>query len=258
MGITVKSSAIQFNHRAPLYEQVKQSILHEIMSQTYTYGERLPSESELAEKYGVSRITVRRTIAELVERGYLSAQQGRGTFVKYKGYSQELLAFNHFSDGNIHHVKRKILSKEYIGADEPLSKALDVPLGTRMVKLHRLFCDTNKPYSLDTAYFLDELYPGIFDLIQDGVSTLKLLNDTYHMKFYKAYKILGVIGSGDEEAALLDCVPGEPLFTVDKTYYDQLDRPVHYSHYLLLGSRCKYTLTVTQDEGDTKVLFHDP
>jgi DNA-binding GntR family transcriptional regulator len=227
------------------------------MSQTYKYGDRLPSETELSEKYGVSRITVRRTIAELVEGGYLSSQQGRGTFVKYDYNPQELRAFNNFTDGHVHHLERKILSKDYIEADRVLAEALDVPLGTKIVKLYRLLSEGGKKYSIDTAYFLDELYPGIFDLLEDNISTLNLLFEKYRVKFYRAYKVLGVVRAGDGEAALLGCVPGEPLFSISKIYYDRLDRPVHYSHYVLLGSRCKYTLEVTNDNADTKVLFED-
>ncbi|GHT69050.1 putative HTH-type transcriptional regulator YurK [Spirochaetia bacterium] len=251
-----KARSLRFNNASPLYEQLKQSILHEIMTDTYKYGERLPSETELSEKYGVSRITVRRTIAELVEGGYLSSQQGRGTFVKYYKNHQELLAFNSFIDNStIYHLERNILSKEYIEADAALGEALDVPQGTSIIKLRRLFLEGGRPYSLDTAYFLDELYPGLFKLLKDNISTLELLNSHYHTKFFKANKSLEAIRAGQDEAALLDCVPGEPLFSVHKTYYDRLDRPVHYSHYLILGNRCKYTLTVTNDDADTKIVF---
>jgi DNA-binding GntR family transcriptional regulator len=253
----IKTTALRSNHASPLYEQLKQAILREIMSETYKLGDRLPSEAELSDKYGVSRITVRRTIAELVEGGYLSAQQGRGTFVKYSRNPQELRSFYNFNDGNIHHLDRKVLTKEYVEADKNLSDVLDVPLGTRMVKLHRLLSEGGKKYSLDTAYFLDELYPGIFPLLQDNISTLDLLAKKYRMKFYRAYKVLGVIQAGDYEASLLGCVSGEPLFSITKVLYDLVDKPVHYSHYMLLGSRCKYTLEVTNDEADTRVLFQD-
>jgi DNA-binding GntR family transcriptional regulator len=248
---------IHFNHASPLYEQVKQSILHEIMNENYKYGDRLPSETELSEKYGVSRITVRRTISELVEGGYLSSQQGRGTFVKYNHDPQELRAFNNFTDGHIYHLERKILSREFMETDASLSQTLDVPLGTKVIKLHRLLSEGAKKYSIDTAYFLDDLYPGIFCLLKDNISTLDLLRTTYHMKFYRAYKVLGVIGAGNEEAALLGCVSGEPLFSISKVYYDRLNKPVHYSHYVLLGSHCKYTLEVTNDESDTKMFFQN-
>jgi DNA-binding GntR family transcriptional regulator len=250
-----KTSVIQFNHASPLYEQVKHSILRKIMNQTYKSGDRLPSEIELSEQYGVSRITVRRTISELVEEGYLSSQQGRGTFIKYDTHPRELRAFNNFTDGHAHHLDRKIISKEFIAADKTLSETLDVPPGTRVIKLYRLLFEGGKQYSIDTAYFLDELYPDIFDLLLDNVSTLELLQNTYQMKFYRAYKILEVIRAGDAEAGLLGCPPGEPLFSVRKTYYDRLDRPVHYSHYCLLGSRCMFTLSVTNDEADTRVVF---
>ncbi|QQO07391.1 GntR family transcriptional regulator [Breznakiella homolactica] len=255
MNSLERQSVIQFNHVSPLYEQVKQSLLHDIMNETYTYGDRLPSEAELSEQYGVSRITIRRTISELAEEGYLSSQQGRGTFVKYHAKTQELRAFNNFEDGNAHHLERKILSKECIEADAGLAEIFEILPGARIVKLRRLFTEAGKEYSIDNAYFPETLYPGIFEKLQDNVSTLDLVKNFYKMNFYKAYKTLGVIRAGDTEAALLKCVPGEPLFSITKVYYDRMDKPVHYSQYLILGTRCKYTLTVNNDEADTKVLF---
>ena len=257
--MTKDESVLQFNNASPLYEQLKQSILHEIVvAENYKYGERLPSEAELAEKYGVSRITVRRTISELAGEGYLSSQQGRGTFVKYRHEAQELRDFSNLMDtGTVIFIERKIISKERIPANEELAKALDIPVGTPLIKLYRLLSESGRRYSLDTAYFIEDLYPGIYDLLGDDVPTLELVKNHFKIKFFKAFKILGVIQAGPEEAALLECVPGEPLFSITKVYYDQFDKPVHYSYYLMLGRRVKYTLTVTNDEADTKMFLQD-
>lgn len=79
----------------PLYLQVVGNIKYAIDSGKYKVGDKIPTEAELGEQYGVSRITVRRAVSELVEAGYLVKQQGRGTFVKS---SRDLMMVQHRTD----------------------------------------------------------------------------------------------------------------------------------------------------------------
>ena len=72
------------NNAVPLYEQLRVALRERLDSGVLDPGERLPSEAELCRKYGVSRITVRRAVDELVEEGILERRQGKGTFVAPK------------------------------------------------------------------------------------------------------------------------------------------------------------------------------
>jgi GntR family transcriptional regulator len=65
----------------PLYERVRQSIAASIADGTHTPGDKLPSESRLAEDLGVNRLTVRRAIEDLARAGVVESRQGSGTFV---------------------------------------------------------------------------------------------------------------------------------------------------------------------------------
>ena len=67
--------------RIPLYYQLENVLREKITSGTFTGGERLPTEIELIEQYGVSRITVRQALSALAEEGLIDRKQGRGTFV---------------------------------------------------------------------------------------------------------------------------------------------------------------------------------
>lgn len=64
-----------------VFIQIKEHIVSEIESGRLNAGDKLPSERELCELFGLSRVTVRRAIAELVAQGVLQTQPGRGTFV---------------------------------------------------------------------------------------------------------------------------------------------------------------------------------
>ncbi|MDI4644068.1 GntR family transcriptional regulator [Cohnella hashimotonis] len=69
------------NPQYPKYQRLKEEIVSWIAGGKYRPGDKLPSENELAEQFGLSRQTVRQSIGELVSEGWLSREQGKGTFV---------------------------------------------------------------------------------------------------------------------------------------------------------------------------------
>jgi DNA-binding GntR family transcriptional regulator len=152
-------------------------------------------------------------------------------------------------------MRSRILSKQVIAADEELAGCLSVGPGTPLIRLHRLMTEKGKPYQIDTAYFVEAQYPGLFPLLEDDVSTFKLMHQQYHIEFAKADKTLGVIRAGVVEAELLKCLPGDPLFSITKVIYDGSGTPVHYSHYLVLGDLCVYTFEVFGEKADTQMHF---
>lgn len=68
----------------PLYLQIKEAILQQIKEKELVAGDKLLSEAQFQKSFKVSRITVRKAIDELVEEGYLTRLQGKGTFVKHQ------------------------------------------------------------------------------------------------------------------------------------------------------------------------------
>ncbi|MEH6887691.1 GntR family transcriptional regulator, partial [Priestia megaterium] len=75
---------INKNSSIPLYYQIKESIKQRIELKEWVVGSTIPSEKKLCELFSVSRLTVRQSIQELVDEGYLSKQRGRGTFILEK------------------------------------------------------------------------------------------------------------------------------------------------------------------------------
>jgi len=101
------------------------------------------------------------------------------------------------------------------------------------------------------------MYPGLQPLLVDNVSTFDIIRTHYGIVFAKAYKTLGAVRAGMENAELLKCVPGDPLFSITKVIYDPNDIPVHYSHYYVLSDRCVYGLMVSGDQTDMELHRQD-
>ncbi len=82
----------------PVYYQIKQSIKNWIINKEFGPGEKILSENELAEKFNVSRLTVRQAISQLTQEGFLISKRGEGTFVTrdenlIRGYQLEFSGF---------------------------------------------------------------------------------------------------------------------------------------------------------------------
>jgi DNA-binding GntR family transcriptional regulator len=215
----------------------------------------------LAEQYGVSRITVRRALAELAGEGYLASRQGRGTFVSFKRVQPHMRTFGGFNESLGDGVKNKssrILSKDIEPADAEVSGKLGIAEGTRVLHLRRVMAEGETPYMLDNAWFIEAMYPRLSEILADDLSTFAIMQERYGIVFARAHKILGVVRAGLEHAQLLGCVPGDPLFSIRKVIYDPQDVAVHYSHYYLLGDRFMYCLDVAGDQPDMELLHREP
>ncbi len=73
---------LESNKKAPLYQQLYDAILNKVRSGEYQVGEKIPSEEQLMTIYGVSRVTVRNAIKQLVDENILIKRHGKGTFVQ--------------------------------------------------------------------------------------------------------------------------------------------------------------------------------
>lgn len=89
---------LNISSEKPLYLQLKEHIKSEINMERYMPGQKLSTETELCEEYGVSRITARRAITDLVEEGVLIKKQGKGTFVREVKHKRELISVGSFSE----------------------------------------------------------------------------------------------------------------------------------------------------------------
>ena len=89
--------ALHADSASPLYRQLMQRIRADIASGVYAVHSRIPSEAELGETYQVSRVTVRKALAELTSEGLLHRMQGKGTYVcapRLKSNLREITSFH--------------------------------------------------------------------------------------------------------------------------------------------------------------------
>jgi GntR family frlABCD operon transcriptional regulator len=238
-----------------LYEQLKLLIKNDIRNNIYKPGQRMPSETELGDLYGVSRITVRRAIKELVNEGLLVCRQGKGTFVEHSKIRSQILDLGGFTETALKPGSRttRILSKTMLEATEQIARYLQIPVGEEVLQVKRLLLEEDSPICIDTAYFPRDIFRDIIYKISDNISTFKLMREEYGIVMKKAYKEFSVAISDIEQSKLLECPPGEPLFSIDKVIYNELGRAVHLSNFVALSSRITYAITIEDNSCNIKI-----
>lgn len=235
--MTTKTPKTERESANPLYSQVVEGIKARIESGAYKINSRIPTEPELCEEYGVSRITVRRAVEELEAEGLLIRRQGKGTFVTEKAAKVAEKAVYSFNEAC--RAMGKEASTRVIGARTEKATAedmagLNLPENSRVVEIDRVrYADgeavllERNHFPMALSYLLESNLKGsIYELLR-----------TYGVKPSWASKKISLIEADENKASLLGIKEGTSLILVQEVVYDQKDRPLHVSHLYVRGER---------------------
>lgn len=223
---------------AALHEHVRNTLLFEIEAGNFSRDSKLPSEAELCRRFGVSRITVRRAVADLESMGMVRRRQGRGTFVTPQRAAIGTMALGGFSDmltGGA--LSRRILRSEVVTADENLASRLGVPVESKVFHLVRLFMIDKIPHSIDDCSYSLERFPGLHKRIDASTSTYKVLRDVYDVEFARFERTIGIAFTDEASSQWLDRPEHDPLITIDKVAQDASGEVIHLSLVQVVPSR---------------------
>lgn len=222
------------------YLQLKEDLMAEIMRGVYKPHDRLPSQRELGTEYGLSHMTVRRAINELISEGVIYAQQGRGLFVAEPKQQAELGPLYSFTEDmrlRGMHASSRVLAASIVGASTMLAHTLRVVVGTPLVYLERLRLADNEPIALQTAYLPHALCPGLLEQKLDDSSLYALLRNHYHLNLADSETAAGADLAGEKESQLLRLnLPAALLVTEQITYLDT-GKPIEFVRSVYRGDR---------------------
>src|SRR5205823_4815861 len=144
--------AIYRNSPLPRYYQLKEIMRERIRLGEWKPGDLIPSERELGETYGISRMTARQAITDLVNEGLFYREQGKGTFVSQHKITQQLIQLTGFTEDIRARGQRpgtKVLSAEMFPADEATAERLRISQGTLIFRLRRLRLADDEPLAIE-------------------------------------------------------------------------------------------------------------
>lgn len=152
---------------APLYRKVKQHIIDQVHSGALKPLDRVPSENELVQEFGVSRMTVNRALRELTNEGLLTRMPGVGTFVAEMHLQGHLIEINNIADEvrqRGHEYANRVLKNEMIKADKEIAEKLGIAVGEEVYHSVILHEEAAQPIQLEDRYVNKRVAPGYGDI----------------------------------------------------------------------------------------------
>lgn len=243
----------------PLYHQIYVILRDQILNGTYRVGGRIPSEHDLAETYGVSRITARRAVDELAAEGVVLRYRGRGTLVAEAPKATTPI------QGNLHgllenliamglQTKVTLLAFGYEVPPEDVRRALDVAAGEEVQKAIRVRHLENAPLSYLTTYVPAQIGRS-FD--RDDLVSLPLLTllERGGVEVTSAEQTITATLADATVAPALEVDIGSPLLGLTRVVRGQGNAPVEYINALYRPDQYQYHITLSRDRSDGESIW---
>ncbi len=242
----------------PLYHQLKNILLDSIESGVWKADQKLPTESELAARFGVSKITVRQAMRDLSEIGYVRREQGRGTFVVFPKLQQGPRELTSFTEEMRRHglaPSSRVLEQRLIPATPGISQILQIPEGSSLFQLKRLRLAGGEPMGVQSAHIPAHLVPGLEDLRFENDSLYEVLHSRHGLRAWTARETHSAVTLGPAEAALLGISAGSPALAGERIGFLSDGRPFEFVLSLMRGDRYNIVLELSKAATTTRVYF---
>ena len=231
------------NSIVPLYQQLADTIRQQIASNELKPGDKMLTEAELSQKFGVSRITVRKAIDQLVEADVVIRKQGIGTFVSEKKLHRimrnRIISFTEMCELNGSIPSTELISADWIKATSTVANYLELSPQEKVIRIVRLRKVEELPVMLEESY-----YPKRAEF---------LLQENLTGSTYQAFRDHGLIPSHGKktfeickatakESELLGTSKNQALLLQKDTVSDQNGEILHFTKLIINSDR--YRLTV--------------
>lgn len=226
--------------KLPKYAVIERDLIEKIQSGALTAGDELPSEADLIEAYGVSRVTVRRAIDELYHQGYIEKMQGKRTCVKGTTKLQELTSISSYTEEIIHHgmtPTRDIIKAELRICTAEEAEKLQLQKADPVFYLERIYYADGQPLCFTRTTLPYRLFMDIETFDFEKNSLYQILEENYHVKILTTSLKLKAVSAYDEIMKYLDVSKDTPLlYSCGLTYgkYKDEEIPIELftTHYL--------------------------
>lgn len=243
----------------PLYRRLCSIVRERVVSGEFGPDERIPAEAQLCREYGVSRITVRKAIDELVREGLLYTRQGKGTFVTAQKLRRRLPRLYSFSE-DMRETGRMPSSTviEFTESDCDGRDAAMLQLtgdGRRVFRLMRVRRADGVPILLETTIVPANLCPGLDEHDLAVGSLYSLLRDGYGLELNDAEETYEVTLLRSAEARLLDCPGGTPAFRIQRVARLADGRPFELTRSLARGDSTQFVVHLVSNQTEFRRQF---
>jgi GntR family transcriptional regulator len=235
----------------PLYKQIAEDIRGEVSRRVYAPGDRIPAEAELSETYGVSRITVRKAIQDLVKDGILTKIQGKGTFVNQQKLLRKITqvaqiqSFTDACRANGMEPSARVLSRDITDADAEARAFFGIAEkdDPRLLTITRLRSADGIPIMIENNTVRLEGFESFLTRPLEDVSIFDEMEAVSGRRPESSGEcLLDIVRATPETAEKLQAGAGEPLFRETVDFLDAAGAPLCRGLQYIVGSR--YTFSI--------------
>ncbi|MVB10006.1 HTH-type transcriptional repressor YvoA [Caprobacter fermentans] len=232
------------DYHAPIYLQLREVVRSKIEEGEYLPGMAIPSENELADFYGINRLTVRNAIDALVGEGMLKRVQGKGVYVVGSKIERDLETLGGFRQTMREKHARpgtKILVKTQRRAGIKYAHIFGIEPEDMLYYIRRLGLAEGEPISLEEILVPHDVVPKL-EGIDLSVFSLYEVYDFYGIHLKRAWQTLDIAEPEASDARMLNIDPGLAVLLFTCVSYDENDRVIEYSRSYTRGDKCNFSV----------------
>lgn len=238
------------NPGRPRHEQISEWLRKQVTDGILTVHDKLPSESELGEKFGVSRITVRRALQTLENDGVIYRRQGLGSFIKDGKVQQGLVRLSDFVE-DMQAAGIKASSKTSHFAPEKASSvigdALAVEEDKMVFRLDRLRLGDGKPLAFDRTW-MSVFYAQLLENHDLSKRTIySILENEYEVPVVRGRFRIDAVNAPADVADYLQIPNRRAVLVIERISYTTGDRPVYFQKRFYRSDKVAYELELERD-----------
>lgn len=230
----------------PLYYRIQEMLRAQIVSGRLAPGAQLPSETELAESFKTTRMTVRQALARLTFEGLIARRIGLGTFVAARPVesaidAQRVRAFEDQMEERGHHVTFQLLGFDLEPASGDVAGALELPGDARIYRLRRLRLVEGEVIGLEDRAMVEHVGSAIPAAALVSRSALTMVESALGTPLGGMTVSVGATAAHAQLARDLGVRRGSPVLVRDHTFYDSHGHPVLVGCSLYRGDKYRFT-----------------
>lgn len=235
---------INKNSPIPIYYQLEEHIRDLIDKGELKPGDSLPAEREYAEKYQISRMTVRQAFTKLVNEGYLNRLQGKGTFVAERKIEQTLHGLTSFTEdmrarGLV--PGSRLIHFEIIPATRAIANQLAVQEYGPVFEIKRIRLADEVPMALETNYISANLVKGLTEKIVNQ-SLYAYMEEQLRLRIDHASQVIESSIATQSEADYLKITNGAPVMMIQRQTFLLDGTPVEFVKSIYRADRYKFMI----------------
>ena len=214
------------------HEEIADELRQAIDREEYAVGGRLPAETELAARYGVSRGTVRQAVAALTSEGLIGSRQGARRVVLTSRRSQsfaELRSFAQWARAMGREATGRVVAQEYLPATAQDAARLQLRPGVPVLHVLRVRGLDGEPVLVERTVYADWISPAVEGIDPDAPSVTQLLFEGTGLVFAYGEHVIDAVAASAQDADLLDIRRTNPLLRVRRVTTTREGRPVEWS-----------------------------